>query len=408
MNTIRKTIKGLSSKARMKSTYAYKTEYYNFGCEYFGPLLYGFTEWLWKKTSPYPSEKVFFFSRDGYMMEKAYAFFNSERLIDTEYVYFSRKSIRQSLLFKCQSYTDSLSYMTQERFVTFGKILEYYGFSAKERRTISEKTHIPETREYNYNNLKHNKEIKSIFERYKDEITKKSRWQAALLKKYLLGINMNGKCSIVDIGWHGSMQYYLEKFAELNNLDIVFKGYYLGIFSTVDLKGTANGYLYSKKKGELRKRILCFLGGYEKLFQSLEGSTREYEYNNGKVLPVLCEYEFQGMDVLINHVKQWQAGAIDFLECALETHVEMKDERDWAMPIIRFGESPSLKEVQLFSFFYNIDGVKEYFISQKGLLLYTPNELIHTLSNSVWKTGFMKSVFKLPFPYFYIYRWMRK
>ena len=65
------------------------------------------------------------------------------------------------------------------------------------------------------------------------------------------------------------------------------------------------------------------------------------------------------------------------------------------------------KDIKLFSFFYNTDGVKEYYTSQKGLLKYKPKELLMALSNSVWKTGFMKSVFKIPLPYFYIYSWMK-
>lgn len=39
-------------------------------------------------------------------------------------------------------------------------------------------------------------------------------------------------------------------------------------------------------------------------------------------------------------------------------------------------------------------------MSQKKLVQYKPRELMHALSNSVWKTGFLKSVFKIPFPYF--------
>ena len=35
-------------------------------------------------------KKVFFFSRDGYMMEKAFHFFNVKNDIQTQYVYFSR------------------------------------------------------------------------------------------------------------------------------------------------------------------------------------------------------------------------------------------------------------------------------------------------------------------------------
>lgn len=409
MKSIERYIKDLSLNAALESNYSTKTEYYSFGCEYFGPLLYGFTDWLWKETSPYPTEKVFFFARDGYMMEKAYSLFNKKHSVTAEYVYFSRNSIRQSLLFYCSTYADSLKYLSPEKFVTFGKILEYYGFSDVERNRISKEENIQNNKEYNYNNLNKNKEIEFIYNKYKNIIDAKSIDRAEILKKYLQQINMEGQCSIVDIGWHGGMQYYLERFIEQNDLNISLKGYYMGIAPTFELKGIVKGYLYSKKEDKLRKRVLCFLGGYEKLFQSLEGSTSGYKYGTeNNVIPMLCEYEYMDNDLAKNCIHQWQDGAIEFVKYALRNNATLCDLKDWAMPIIRLGERPSLKDVQLFSFFYNTDGSKEYFISQKSLFKYTPKELIYTLSNSPWKTGFLKSIFKLPLPYHLLYRLMRK
>ena len=88
--------------------------------------------------------------------------------------------------------------------------------------------------------------------------------------------------------------------------------------------------------------------------------------------------------------------------------LENQSKIHYAMPLIKCGKNPSLKNVKLFSFFYNTDGIKEYYVSQKGLFQYKPKELLHELSNSVWKTGFMKSVFKIPFPYYWVYCLLKK
>ena len=87
---------------------------------------------------------------------------------------------------------------------------------------------------------------------------------------------------------------------------------------------------------------------------------------------------------------------------------KVTDPRDWATPLVEFGKSPPLWGVKLFSFFYNVDGTKQHFVAQKPLWKYRPKELLHDLSNSVWKTGFMKSFLKVPFPYFKIYDILRK
>ena len=55
---------------------------------------------------------------------------------------------------------------------------------------------------------------------------------------------MNGKYAIVDIGWHGSMQFYLEEFFRVRNLNIYLDGYYVGINPVSDLVGNTFGYLY--------------------------------------------------------------------------------------------------------------------------------------------------------------------
>lgn len=408
MYSIKKIIKKLSTSTIQESYYRFKTEYYNFGCKYFGPLLYGFTEWLWNLTSKYPEEKVFFFSRDGYMMEKAYSIFNNANKINSQYVYFSRNSIRHALLFNCKSYEDSLMYLSLEKFVTFGKILEYYGFSAEERKSIALQNHILESKEYEYRNLSVNEELRKIYIKYKKIIEQKSKEQAELLIKYLKDINMIGTCTIVDIGWHGSMQYYLEKFIEKNDLNIELKGLYLGISPIKTLKGSTNGYLYSKKNEKLRKQILCFFGGYEKFFQSLEGSTSGYEYNQSIIKPILCDYEYKDNDYCCKCIEQLHAGAIDFVKYTFDSHLNLENTKEWAMPIVRFGKNPSLNGIKLFSFFFIDDGGKEFFISKKSLFQYSPKEFVYALNNSPWKTGFLKSVFKIPFPYFYIYRLLKK
>ena len=57
---------------------------------------------------------------------------------------------------------------------------------------------------------------------------------------------------------------------------------------------------------------------------------------------------------------------------------------------------------------YNMDGTKVYYLCQKPIYQYNLKEFIHACRNSVWKTGFMKSAFKFPFPYYFIYELIKK
>ena len=138
----------------------------------------------------------------------------------------------------------------------------------------------------------------------------------------------------------------------------------------------------------------------------MEGSVYGYEYQNHVVAPLLNQYEYEGEKELISYIREWQNGALDFVKEALSRKLQLP-ELDLAMPLVNFGMNPPITGVKLFSFFYNTDGTKEYYVSQKKLFEYKLKELIHALSNSVWKTGFMKSVFRLPLPYYYIYCLLR-
>ena len=384
------------------------SDYYKFGVKYFGPFLYGYTNWLYNSIKRNNYKKVFFFSRDGYMMEKAFHFFNVKNDIQTQYVYFSRKSIRQALLCHCMTYQESLKFIPQDRFFTVEKILDYYGFSLNESERIAKKYQINVSDSYLASQLPKNQIIKNVYYSAKQIIDEKSFIQNKLLLAYIRQINMSGKCVIVDIGWHGNMQFYLEKFLKINHLDASLIGYYVGIDPILYLNGETNGYIYHKKNLKLRKSILCFLGGYEKLFQSCEGSTYGYMERNGEILPVLEDYEYRGDDKVISYINEWQSGAVFFISKVKDKIIKFSDDKIWAYSLIKFGKNPSNKDVKLFSFFYNADGGKSYFVSQKPLYDYSIKEFIYALSNSTWKTGFMKSVFKISFPYYIIYSLMRK
>ena len=383
------------------------SSYYNFGYEYLGPFLYGFSSWLKNELTKDEIEKIFFFSRDGYMMQKAFQLLTNEKAFNFKYVYFSRKSLILALLYNLSTYEVSLQYLSKSRFVTFEFWLEYYGFNKEKRIIISEKHNIDLCKEYRYNELFQNEELKNIYYELKIEIDQNSKNESDLLYKYLNQIGLDGHCAIVDIGWHGSMQYMLEQFCTLNNISIDLHGYYIGIQPTNKLTGKVSGYLYDQNNYRLRKSVLCSLGIYERLFQSLEGSVIKYSSANNKIIPVLDEYEYSNELNIVQRIIDFQTGGIDFITTVVNKKLSFTI-LDIAKPLINFGKYPTLKDLKLFAGFYNIDGNKYYYLCNKRIFRYSLRKLLYDLSNSPWKTGFLKSAFKVPFPYFEIYKILRK
>lgn len=138
MENISRIIKKIENETNLNN----KNSIYKFGFSKFGPLLYGYTEWLLIKIKEHNLKKIFFFSRDGFMMKKAFDILNTDKLVESKYVYFSRRSLRQALFWKSENFEDSLKFMSSSRFISTKAILEYYGFQDNEIKILSKKLNI--------------------------------------------------------------------------------------------------------------------------------------------------------------------------------------------------------------------------------------------------------------------------
>lgn len=382
-----------------------REDYYKFGYDILGPFLHGFVFWLKKSFRDSGIEKVFFLSRDGYLMLNAFRMLDDGQYNqECSYVYFSRNSIRRSLLWCCQSYEESLKYYSNCRYTTLNELSSYYGLSQDQIAGVCENASEIWNDSIEYSSLVNNTLVKNIYIALEKDIKNNSKRQFELLKKYLEQEGVSGKCAIVDIGWHGSMQRYIEEFVSIIGINASFHGYYVGHTPVAKLKGTADGWLYNCESSSMRKKVLCFFGVIEKFFQVQEGSTYGYQHKDGKVCPLLEEYEFEGEKKYSELLKHIQDGALEYVR----RHSDISPGESSWKKMIQFGTSPSLSQTKLFVFLCNKDGAKTYFLPQKGLFSYSLVEFIRALSNSAWKTGFMKMAFKIPLPYYWLYKLMRK
>ena len=379
--------------------------YYEFGYEVFGSALLGFSRWLEQSFQKKQYRKIFFLARDGYLMESAFRLRKSAETYETEYVYFSRKSIRQALFWKCGSYEETLKYMPGSRFLSLGAILDFYGFSIGEQEELIKEFQLDSKKDYVGSELKENPVIAELFEKIKGRILTNSKKQYEILIQYFKQIGMQGTCAIVDIGWLGNMQFYLEEFIRISQLEVDLDGYYFGIQPTTKISGKAYGYMFSPEDMHLRKHVLCFFGICERLFQSTEGSTKGYALQGDRVVPIKDKYEYAQDETLAEYIVAMQKGALDFVEQNPDC---VKKDKELVSKFLRFGKSPTLKQLKLFRGFYNTDGTKLYYLPQKSVFMFRMGELLHGLSNSTWKTGYMKSLCKIPFPYYWIYCLVRK
>lgn len=381
-------------------------KYTTFGRDIFGPFLLGYTKWLRGKIRDVQPDKVFFLSRDGFMMQRAYEILDEgDRLgVPRDYVYFSRRSLRLPLIWTKPEFGENFEFLSWQRFVSFSEVLSFWGIE-DEKQKIAEETGFDLDGKYlRYEDLAQTQELRQIYESRKELILGRSKQQFDALHAYFEQIGMRGKVVIVDIGWYGSMQFCLEKVLKLCSIEAEVTGLYVGARVNKPIEGKAYGYAFETANNPNVTKLLCFFGGLEKLFQSFEGSTSAYDVNGeGKVTPRLEPFEYDMTDSIVESVRSLQSGALSFVR-------ENPDfNGDCLSPLFAVGMNPSREQLAMFMPFYNIDnGLKVFYLPQKSIFRFSPREFLLALSQSPWKTGFLKQALKLPLPYHTIYKLLKK
>ena len=105
-----------------------KSEYWKIGYETLGPLLYGFSKWLISSMQEMEIKKVFFMSRDGLFMQKAFDLMNHTN-IQSKYLYASRRALIVPLLWTHPELKDVLKSMNIEKRISVENLVKKLGLN---------------------------------------------------------------------------------------------------------------------------------------------------------------------------------------------------------------------------------------------------------------------------------------
>lgn len=370
--------------------------YYDLGYSKLGPFLGAFSVWLHDEIEKYEPRKVFFLSRDGYLMYKSLeVMYGDSASVESEYVNFSRKSIRDCILWKHCDFESLIYHLRDSRFVSRREVLSFFGLKAEESEgdvSLDETITFAEAKSDNF--------LRKKIEDSLAYISSESKRKYDVFKRYLAQIGFCGRIVIVDIGWRGSSQIQLEEIASLAGIEVEMLGLYMGIDCRDSLAGKCKGFLYNHKSEPGCDEIFCSVGLIEKLFQKREGSTVGYCEENGHIEPMYAPFEYTD-DFIPDAFDEMQRGSLDFV-------AKNKPEAFCASSYIDFAKEPDLNSLELFKPFFHIDeGEAKYFLPQKSLFSYGFSEFKRALSDSPWKTGFLKAALKTPYLPFAIYKMFR-
>lgn len=383
-----------------------KSYYYKMGYETFGPILYGFTKNLQKNLS---NEKVFFLSRDGYLMSKAFNIIDNNYA--STYFYASRRALIVPTLWMDKDLKSMCEKFYFRDYIVIGNLFNKFGLEKVDYQKHLKKHGFTNETKLKYEDIFMNKKLLALFKEIRPLIYKNSKKEYDNLLLYMKQEHFCNNVVIVDIGWNGNMQMALNKISKNINKNINIKGYYFGILPESKNIGkiNMNGYLFDEHKNKNIYICLKVINSiFESMFLAPHGSVKKYKVENGVVIPVLMDYEYK--DGKEKHAyEEIQTGALqfikDFEDSNLKNLLNINVQTSF-YNLEKFAYHPTLNDVNKFGNFKFLEDDIIYLAKPKKLLFYlfNPRNFLNDLYVSGWVIGFMKRLTKLNLGYSFVYK----
>lgn len=398
--------------------------YYKFGFSAFGPFLYGYVRWLHNNFIDNKIDKVFFLARDGMIMQKAYQLCFGKQCIENSYLEVSRRSLRVPVLWMDTRFETLLGMLSPSEMISIKSIFDGVGLEIENYNDLIEKYNFSENTVFFRNSILNNKELLSLYDELIPDILSNSKHEYNLLIQYLDENSVKGKFAIVDIGWSGGMQRYLDQTLEKLEISHEIFGYYTGIANyykrnkDVVKNLQLNGYLFDFSHNKYDRDLRSgFVGLFELLFLEQNGSVKKYKKNGETTEAIRYEYEYivnGKATVELEKIKIIQKAALDFVQIAADDeNLAMFDfsSQDLFQNLYRYGGHPNKEDINKFGYFRFFDeGITTKLADPKSQIYYMFHlkKFKKEFLSSRWKIGFLKAVFKINLPYDKVYEFMKK
>lgn len=390
--------------------------FYDFGYNFFGKFVLGYVMWIKEQLESSGISKVFFLSRDGYIMKKVFDIIKGDD-IASYYLEVSRRSLRIPTFYLYNDYEDLVHALPDAKLISIKMFFETIGLNIENYIDKLEKYGISLDSSFDKKDIEQVDSLRQLYinELHRDVVSN-SKDEYSILTQYLKQNEVEGRFAIVDIGWSGSMQRFL--ISTLNSLKIEnsIKGLYIGVADyyinnfKIDNSMDLNGYLFDFKNGDnpidYRKP---FVGLFETLFLEQDGSVERYIANGEKIVSKRMPYEYRKegkLTIEAINVGKIQNGAIDFVKKNYNSRDTISKISPFCLfyDLYRIGMNPSIKEAKIFGdFSFEDNGVLSYLAKKNK-----NNSFKRDFLESRWKIGYLKRIFLIALPYDKIFDFLYK
>lgn len=401
------------------STYKYfncdsDSKYFKFGYSAVGPILWGYVHWLKVHLEKMGLERIYFFSRDGYIMKQAFEMLDGAEKFDTYYLEVSRRALRVPILYKDPSFNNLLTMLSVGEIISLISIFDAVGLSIEDYDLLLSKYGFNRDSIFYRSSICDNENLSLLYNELLSDIISKSKEEYSLLSQYIKQQKLGGKFAIVDIGWSGGMQRFLIDALREMDIECDIYGFYTGIapyFKRNIQKGDLHmfGYLFDFKNNPKSEDFRsCFVGLYEMLFLERGGSVQKYTMENDRIISVRSPYEYANSPQLIERIKDVQHGALNFIQCMEKKsqNIDAYSKECLAYNLKHQCTMPTSNAIHLFGNFDFFDeGECTKLAEAKSILYYIFHfkAFKNDFLKSHWKVAFLRKVFLLPVSYYPLY-----
>lgn len=354
-----------------------ENKWFRLGALCFGPLFSCAAEWMLDIAEENGIKNIYPLMRDGEFLGKLIDQAKEYRKsnINVNLIYISRMSallpsieeLNENTLDKIL-YTYDFMTTVKDIFEIFNidnlgaKFSKYYSLTMKETHTIKikDKCLYDEIKEFLLSD-----NIKILINKVIDEESKK-------LFDYLSQAGMDKKSIILDVGYKGTLQAFINKLFKKNNINseninLLLIGHFDAIkslFTNIDLRGYVGSF---GKNEKLISQFYKSIPIFDQLVMSDKGTTIGYERGVNGIEPILFNVDYPNKNQLKN-VKWFQKGVLEFQKHYLrliqkKTRVKnLKHKEDEVFELAsRVISLPTLNEVDMLGNLYH----DENFIAKK-------------------------------------------
>lgn len=298
--------------------------WYHFGAAYVGPVFFGFMTWLLDRFATSDIQRVFFLSRDGYILQRMFELIETQQPLGLpfSYLYVSRRSLTFPSITTFDD--ETIRYLMEARSMlggttalTVADYLQRVGLDAMQfEDVLSQEGLTAQSVIINQADLKR---LHRVFALLQEPILDQVRQERHLVQGYLEqeGFFAAQKVGIVDIGWNGTMQRALQRISQQTPDPPSITGFYFGTYPYAPNRDMAmHGYLVDRGRPVRHMNIVWETDGIlELMFGAPHGSVTSYKRGASGVEPCLSDEPATGYRM--DSIMRMHQGALDFVEAAV-------------------------------------------------------------------------------------------